>query len=134
MSGHWQRAITEFFTVFRFGIVGVAATLTHMLFALVALNQLGLAPIPANLIGFLVAFAVSFGGHSYWTFRGHGAAVKTSLVRLLIVAVFSLLLNNAVLWLLVEQTLLSDDISIIIAVLVVPPVTYLLSKFWVFRS
>lgn len=134
MSRSFQQLLAEFFTIFRFGIVGVAATLVHMLVALVLLNLFAMAPLPANIIGFCAAFLVSFGGHSYWTFRGHDAAWKTAIARLLIVAVISFLLNNGTLWLLVEKSPLSDSVSIIIAILVVPPLTYLMSKFWVFRA
>jgi putative flippase GtrA len=134
MSGHWQRAIAEFLTLFRFGIVGAASTLTHLLVALIAYNQFGLAPLPANVIGFLFAFSVSFGGHSYWTFRGHEAELKASIVRLLIVSIFGFLLNNSILWVLVEKTALGGNQAIILAALIVPPVTYLLSKLWVFRA
>lgn len=134
MSIRFQQVISEFFTIFRFGIVGVAATAVHMLVALALLNLFGLPPLPANIIGFSVAFSVSFGGHSFWTFRGHEAEWKTAIMRLLIVAIFSFLLNNGTLWLLVEKTPLSDNVSVIFAILVVPPVTYLLNKFWVFRA
>lgn len=134
MSRRFQQVIAEFFTIFRFAIVGVAATAVHMLAALTWLNLAGLPPLPANILAFGIAFLVSFGGHSLWTFRGHGAEMKAAIVRLLIVSAFGFLLNNGTLWLLLEMTPLADDLSIILAALVVPPVTYLASKFWVFRG
>lgn len=134
MSGRFQRVVAEFFTLFRFGIVGVVATAVHMLVALTLLNMFGLPPLPANIIAFSVAFSVSFGGHSLWTFRGHGADLKASIARLLAVAIFGFLLNNGTLWLLVEKTVLGDNGSVILAALVVPPVAYLMNKFWVFRA
>ena len=102
--------------------------------ALALLDWASWPPIPANIIGFLTAFSSSFVGHSYWTFRGHEADFKNSLARLLLVNVFGFLLNNGVLWLLVSQTSLSDEWSVVIAVAVVPPLAYLASKFWVFRG
>jgi putative flippase GtrA len=134
MNRYFQQAIAEFKTIFRFAIVGVVATLTHMLLALTLLNLGGLPPLPANILAFCVAFFVSFAGHSFWTFRGHGAELKASMVRLLITAGCGFLLNNGTLWLLLVLTALGDDLSVILAALVVPPATYLMNKFWVFRA
>lgn len=55
--------------LFRFGIVGVAATVTHaaILWALVETVQM--RPSIATVIGFLIAFNVSYFGHYYFTFR-----------------------------------------------------------------
>ena len=55
--------------LFRFGIVGVSATVTHaaILWALVETVQM--RPSIATVIGFLVAFNVSYFGHYYFTFR-----------------------------------------------------------------
>ena len=55
--------------LFRFGIVGVAATATHagVLWALV--EFMNLRPSLATVIGFLIAFNVSYFGHYYFTFR-----------------------------------------------------------------
>jgi putative flippase GtrA len=134
MSGRWQQTIAEFFTIFRFAIVGVVATAVHMAVALVLHNLAGLAPLPANVLAFATAVLFSFVGHSYWTFRDHGAELKYSAARFFIVAISGFLLNNAILWVLVEKTALGGSTSIIFAALVVPPMTYLLSKLWAFRA
>ncbi len=57
--------------LFRFGVVGVAATLTHgaILWALV--ESVRMRPSIATVIGFLVAFNVSYFGHYYFTFRSN---------------------------------------------------------------
>ncbi len=134
MNSRVQQLLTEFFTIFRFAIVGVAATAVHMLVALLLLNLAAMAPLPANILGFLFAFGVSLVGHSQWTFRGHSAEFKSSAARLLFVSFCGFLLNNGVLLVLVENSLLGDNGAIIFAILVVPPATYLLNKFWVFKS
>lgn len=58
-----------FFRLFRFGVVGVAATVTHagILWALV--EFVGVRPSLATVIGFLIAFNVSYFGHYYFTFQ-----------------------------------------------------------------
>ncbi|MXQ08679.1 hypothetical protein GQ651_12555 [Alphaproteobacteria bacterium GH1-50] len=55
-----------------FAMVGVAATLTHLLAAWVA-HRLGLAPQGANMAGWLTAVLVSFVGQARLTFRVDGA-------------------------------------------------------------
>ncbi len=58
-----------FLRLFRFGMVGLLATATHaaILWALVETVQM--RPSIATVIGFLVAFNVSYFGHYYFTFR-----------------------------------------------------------------
>lgn len=51
----------------RFGVVGVAAMATHWC-VVALLVPLGMQPLLANVIGFCIAFNVSFLGHHHWTF------------------------------------------------------------------
>lgn len=53
----------------RFGVVGVAATLTNFVVTVLAIERLGLAPPVAATLAVLVAFGVSYGGHRGFTFR-----------------------------------------------------------------
>ncbi len=48
--------------------VGSAAALTHLTVVAGVVELLGLKPLAANVIGFCVAFLVSFAGHARWTF------------------------------------------------------------------
>ncbi|MEM7529049.1 MAG: GtrA family protein [Pseudomonadota bacterium] len=68
----------EFWRVVRFGIVGVAATITHAtgVFAFVELG--GLAPSVANPVAFAIAVPVSYFGHYFFTYgsqHDHGETV-----------------------------------------------------------
>ncbi len=64
-----RKLYATFIRLFRFGIVGVAATVTHagVLWALV--ESVSMRPSFATVIGFLIAFNVSYFGHYYFTFR-----------------------------------------------------------------
>lgn len=64
-----RKLVPTFVRLFRFGIVGGAATVTHaaILWALVETVQM--RPSIATVIGFLVAFNVSYFGHYYFTFK-----------------------------------------------------------------
>ena len=45
------------------------AACTHLAVATAAVELFGLPPLTANVIGFGIAFLVSFEGHARWTFR-----------------------------------------------------------------
>ncbi|MBI4725331.1 MAG: GtrA family protein, partial [Rhodomicrobium sp.] len=75
--------------------VGSAAALTHLAAAGAAVELAGLHPLAANVIGFCIAFLVSFGGHARWTFplsRERFAAART---RFFVVALTGFILNQA---------------------------------------
>jgi putative flippase GtrA len=56
-----MRALVQQVTLFI--IVGCAAAATHWGVAVACVEGLGAAPLLANLLGWLVAFVVSFSGH-----------------------------------------------------------------------
>ncbi|WP_404379831.1 GtrA family protein [Caenispirillum salinarum] len=120
----------------RFGVVGLAATAVHYLTALAALSVA--PPLHANVIGFLTAVAVSWIGHSRWTFRaaaadGTGAGSAARLPRFVATVVGGFSMSQGTLWLVERFDALPDALALMVAVGVVPPTTYLLNKFWVFR-
>lgn len=117
----------------RFGIVGVGATLTHLCVAILLIKAFSTPPLLANLIAFLMAFIVSFGGHYIWTFSRpghHGRAV----VRFFVTAFSGFLTNTVVLAALLRDGRLTEVQSLIIAVTIIPVVTYLISRFWAFKA
>jgi len=113
----------------RFGLVGVAATAVHVLVAGAVLKWSNHAVFAANLIGFLVAFQVSFFGHRYITFqtRGHWR-------RFIAIALLGFLLNNSILAGLVVGAWLDGWPAIVFSTLCVPAVMYLLLRGWVFAG
>ena len=116
----------------RFGIVGIAATVTHVAIAWCANHLAGLVPYLANSLGFGIAFAVSYLGHFYWTFRRRDGHLKAQ-VRFAVVAGTGFALNNVIIWVTVDRLGLSFDLALVLIVLLVPPATWLLSRLWAFR-
>jgi putative flippase GtrA len=57
-------------TLVRFGVVGIAATITY--FVVTALVGRGLDPMLANVFGVAISLFVSYLGHFYFTFRIRG--------------------------------------------------------------
>ncbi len=64
-----------------FGIVGVTAMLVHLGSVSLLLVPMGLPPLIANVLGFLLAFQVSHAGHHKLTFGAAGAPVARSRLR-----------------------------------------------------
>lgn len=116
----------------RFGMVGVAAMATHWC-AVALLVPLGIAPLLANAIGFCIAFNVSFFGHHHWTFASSDDQ-KNTFKRFIGVAFLGFITNEAMYALLLKLTHLDYRIALLIVLIAVAGMTYLLSRFWAFRS
>lgn len=128
------RLAGELATLARFGVVGVVATLVHYGAALLAARA-GAPLLLANLVGFLVAFSVSFLGHHHWTFRpaeGPARGLRASAARFMVVAGSSFLFSTVVLAGLVAQGRVSAPLALGVAVLVVPLVNFVAARGWAF--
>src|SRR5690554_3275088 len=64
-----------------FVIVGCSAAATHWLVVVAAVSMAHLPPLQANVLGWLVAFGVSFAGHYTLTFRHQNAPLWQALRR-----------------------------------------------------
>ncbi len=117
----------------RFAVVGVAATLTHLLVLWVLLETTALHVVPANVCAFLIAFLVSFGGHYHFTFRKQ-TVLSRALPRFFAVAAAGCLANTVVLAALVKAGVLSDMAAAAIAMAAIPAVTFVSARFWAFRE
>ena len=118
----------------RFGAVGVAATATHYLVATLVLTAVG--AYAANLAGYLAAVGLSYQGHRRWTFRvsSDGMGNRWPFARFVVVSLAALGLSEAVLHLGLSVPGLPRSVALLFAVLTVPPVTFLATRFWVFRG
>lgn len=116
----------------RFLGVGGFATVTHYLAVLCLVYLLTLQPEAANVIGFLVAFSVSFFGHWRWTFKEQQARFDRALPAFAIVAVCMFLLNATLFHLMLQYTQIRFEISLLFAQSLVLVLTFLASKYWAF--
>lgn len=115
--------------IVRFGIVGGAATATHMAVAAILLGVGVPWPVwVVNLVAFSIAFWVSFFGHRYFTFQSPGSPL-----RFLGAALAGLAVNNiclaAALWLTGN-----DLLSIVLAAIAAPVAVFVISRLWVFND
>lgn len=117
-----------------FGLVGGSSTAVHYLLAL-ALSQVMTLPW-ANPVGFISAFLVSYFGHSYLTFRLEQAQQKhrKRLPRFALVALGGFCMTQVIVVTLSSQTTFPNWLILAIALAVVPVLTFVAAKFWVFEK
>lgn len=119
--------------IFRFIIIGGIATVVHYIMALCAHHIFGLSPLWSNFIAFCTAFNVTYIGNYFWVFEAN-TDHKTSFAKSLTVSLSGLLLSQIIIWVLTETLGAAFHITLIIAVMFVPMVTFTLNRLWVFKS
>ena len=126
----------EFFgQVVRFGLTGALLTLLVAGGYWLAATALGVEPMLAFTLNFLVFTGLGYILHSRFSFRGHGergnAAVRTA--RFFTVNVIGFLTSQFFIWLLVKE--LGGPVwwSVIPIVFVTPVLTFGLKRYWVFN-
>lgn len=119
--------------LFWFGVIGISALLTHFLLVTL-LVPLGLQPLVANVLAYLLAFQVSYWGHRRKTFEAGHLPHSQTLPRFFAVASLSFLLNEALYFLLLHFTRLDYRVALLIVLFAVAVVTFVLSRAWAFAS
>lgn len=116
-----------------FGLVGLAAAATHYIVA-VFLESLTVAnPAIANLLGFIVAFPVSYLGHRYLSFKDTEEAHSRTLPRFFLIALSAFVMNQCMLLATLQLTTIPFWLALAAVLTIVAAATFLLSRFWVFR-
>lgn len=113
--------------------VGCAAAATHWLVAVLCVSQLHMAPLLANVVGWLVAFVVSFSGHYLLTFRQQAAPLLGALVRFFAVSALGFALNEASYAWLLANTGMRYDILLAAILIGIAVMTFILGRLWAFR-
>ncbi len=118
----------------RFLLVGAAATCAHYVVALISASAINL--YAANLLGYLMAVAISYFGHQRFSFRLAAETVshREQLPRFVLVSLSSLALSYLVLLLMREAFGAPAWLSLAAAVGLVPMYTFLANKHCVFRA
>jgi putative flippase GtrA len=114
-----------------FGVVGATAFLVHFA-VVVATVPLGVAPLLANVFGFVAAFVVSFVGHGRWSFPAEGRPVAPALKRFAVVAISGFALNESAYAVLLRATSLDYRLALFIVLAAVAGLTWLAGRYWAF--
>ena len=117
----------------RFTVVGALATAIHYGVALTV--AVIASPYVANVCGYCAAVGVSYFGHQKFTFRvgGSGTAHLRRMPRFVVTSLSALLLSQLA-FACADYAGLSDTVGLAVAVLTVPPYTFLLNRIWVFTA
>lgn len=122
---------SDWMQLVRFLVVGTSGYVVNLAIFSIALF-LGAHYIPAAIIAFIVAWMNNFMLNRYWTFRAHAEAMVGQGARYLAVSVVALIANLIILQVLVDAGL-GETLSQAIAIVLVTPLSYLLSRRWSFR-
>jgi len=113
--------------------VGLTAALVHALVVWGLVAATAMAPLIANVGGFLVAFWVSFFGHRYLSFtHGRHSPWQRALPRFALVAGLAFAANELFYAALLIFTPLPYMAALILVLGTVAVGTYILSRFWAF--
>lgn len=119
--------------VIRFIAVGCGAAVTHWAVAMLCVVQLALAPLLANVAGWVVAFGVSFGGHYHLTFRDHNQPFWLAARRFFLVSLAGFLVNESAYAVALKHLNLRYDILLAIILAAMAVITFIVSRYWAFR-
>lgn len=115
-----------------FGLVGILATLTHYLIALLVVKWAGVGVLYANVFAYCVAVVVSFLGHSRLTFRAD--LDRGRFAKFVAASLSALAVSQSLLFVLTRLAIFDYQVNILAAVFVVPLYSFILNKFWVYRK
>lgn len=115
-----------------FGLVGATAAAVHFGVVWLLVSQGLAAALLANVLGFALAFGVSFVGHHRLSFAAHGARGREALPRFAAVALLGFVSNEAMYALLLRLGL-EYRLALLLVLVTVAAMTWLLSRHWAFR-
>ena len=117
-----------------FVMVGICASIVHWLVVVALVSQAHWAPLVANVIGWLVAFVVSFTGHYQLTFRSQHAGLGKSLPRFFLISAFGFLINEASYAFALRKTDLPYELLLGVILIGVAILTFIFSRLWAFAA
>lgn len=109
----------------RFGAVGGIATLSYLLLNTMLLASLvSRYPAAGNMASLSIAYAISYLGHSLFTFAGHGIGQHRAFLRFVLVSAAAGLLVSLGFALMVSELRLSIPLASLIVALTYPAISF----------
>ena len=118
----------------QFVLVGGSAAATHLVVVGLLVVLTGMAPLWANVLGFLLAFVVSYNGHAWLTFSAAHARGWATALRFFAVACLSFVANEVLYAMALHWLHWHYFWSLAAVLVIVAAGTFVLSKFWAFKA
>lgn len=116
-----------------FIVVGASAAATHLAVVAGAVEMGHWTPLQANVLGWAVAWCVSFTGHHRWTFATRRAPLRGAAWRFALLSAAGFAINQGAYAFLLHRSG-THYVTLLGAVLVgVAVLTFVLSRLWAFR-
>lgn len=116
-----------------FVMVGCAAAATHWAVAVGCVEAFALPPLAANLIGWLIAFLVSFTGHYRLTFRLSPTPWTIAFRRFFLISAAGFAINESAYAFLLHTTDIPYDLLLGLILVALAFATFIASRLWAFR-
>jgi putative flippase GtrA len=126
--------MSTFIRLASFVAVGCTAAAVHFGVVVLLVSLGGLPPLAANVLGWIVAFVVSFLGQWQLTFRAQGAPWLRALRRFFVLSLTGFAINESAYAVLLHFSRLPYDVLLAIVLVGVAVMTYLLGSRWAFRG
>ena len=117
-----------------FGIIGSLAALVHYCVAVSLEGFAHISPAYSNIAGFVLAFPVSYFGHSKLSFANHQSSHQEALPKFFVVALVGFIANQILVLGLMHAFNLPFWLVLGVVMVIVAVSAYLLSRFWAFKS
>ena len=119
---------------FRYGVSGAALAGVYAVFYWIMAAPLGVPPLIAHTLAFVVALVAGWILHSRWSFRGQADArlPRAAYGRFLFVNLAGYALNGGWVWLLTEALGLGPSWPLLPILMVTPWLMFLLNRRWTF--
>lgn len=123
---------SDWMQLIRFLAVGLSGYVVNLLVFWIA-TVAGMHYIPAAVVAFAIAWLNNFALNRHWTFRAAGEGMLLQGLRYLLVCLVALGANLVILHFLVVDAGLGEIYAQAVAIILVTPLNYLLSRRWSFR-
>ena len=118
--------------IMQFIAVGCTAALTHIGVVILLVEHFKLPPLYANVLGWLIAFIVSFSGHYFGTFRDQKPTQLRAAIRFFVISLSGFLVNEISYAVLLQYTWIAYDYALTGILIGVAALTYWASRRWAF--
>jgi len=130
------------YQLIRFGIVGLIATIIHVIIFVILIEFADWSGSASNLTAFFVAFFFSYFGHYFYSFKDRFVVTTTkkdvlympTFLKFCTVSAGGFFINALIAWGVVDSLQLDYWIAVVMMLTVTPITVFLFSKNWVFRQ